>query len=397
MRVAEISDPTSFHTIQWARQLKERNVEPYVAFVKEWMGTSVIKTPEFHYEQYLLRKPNRTKLMTSMMRRGKFGTLLKGVVNKTTLHSQLEFYGGILRKYLTDNKIDAVHGHYLTTGVLLAHAAKYKPAVITAWGSDLIIGPEKYPYLRPLIKKAIEWADVIHIESEISADIIRRIHPVDDDHLFISSWGVDTNVFVRNIDTEDFRKKYGIGHRPVVIQFRSLEPFYRIDIVIRAFSLVLKEHPDALLLVGNDGTQKESLIKLCKDLDISESVIFTGYLYGEEMVKAFAVADVYIQCPINDGVSISGMQAMSVGVPIVANNVGEVSAFVEDGVSGFFVKNPDNPQDYAEKISLLLTDDDLRKKMGINSRKIALKKHSRKVFLDNYIAIFEKLSEQYKR
>lgn len=397
MRVVEISDPASFHTEQWVRQLMDRDIETHVIYVKDWMVKSITRTPEYNCEQHLLNKPRRTKLIASMMRRGLFGTLLKGLVNRTSLHSQLEFYGPILRKYFSEHKIDVVHGHYLTGGVLLAYAAKFNPAVITAWGSDLIIGPERYPYLRPLIKRAIEWADVIHTESEISANIIRQLHPVDDDHLFISSWGVDTDFFVRDIDTEDFRQKHGIGHQPVVIQFRSLEPFYRIDIIIRAFSLVLKEHPDAILLVGNDGSLKESLMDLCKDLGIDDSVIFTGYLYGEDMVKAFAVADVYVQCPINDGVSISGMQAMSAEVPIVANNVGEVSAFVEDGVSGFFVNESDNPRDYAEKISLLLADDGLRKKMGSNSRKIALRKHSRKLFLDKYLAIFEKLKEQYQR
>ncbi|MBN2230618.1 MAG: glycosyltransferase family 4 protein [Candidatus Thorarchaeota archaeon] len=396
MRVAEISNPVSFHTEQWAKQLIERGVEPYVIYVKDWEGKSIVRTPEYNCEQFLLNKPKRTKLITSMIRKGRFRTLIRGMMNKTSLHSQLEFYGPIIRKFLSDNQIDVVHGHYLTEGVLLAHAAKFKPAVIASWGSDLIRGPQKYPYLRPLVKRAIEWADVVHTESEISANIIREIHPIDDDHLFISSWGVDTDFFVREIDAEDFRQKHGIGNQPVIIQFRPLELFYRPEIIIRAFALVLKEIPDAILIVGNDGSQRQQLIKLCKDLGISDNVIFTGYIYEEEMAKAYAVSDVYIQCPTNDGVSISGMQAMSVGIPIVANDVGETRAFVQDGVSGFFVEEPDNPKSYAEKIILLLTDDDLRKKMGTKSREIALRKHNRKLFLDKYIAIFERLKEQYQ-
>jgi glycosyltransferase involved in cell wall biosynthesis len=397
MRVAEISNPISFHTEQWAKQLIERGIEPHVVFVKDWISKSIVRTPRYNCEQLLLNKPQRAKLISSMMRRGLFGTLIKGLTNRTTLHSQLEFYGPILNKYFNKQKIDVIHGHQLTGGALLAYASKFKPAVIVPWGSDLILGPKKYPYLRPLIKKAIEWADVIHTESEISANIIRQIHPVDDEHLFISSWGVDTDFFVRDIGTEDFRQKYNIGHRPVVIQFRALEPFYRTEIIIRAFALVLKEHPDAILLVGNDGSLKESLVKLSKDLGIDNSVIFTGYIYGENLVKAYAVSDVYVQSPISDGVSISGMQAMSTEVPIVANNVGEVASIVEDGVTGYFVNEPDNPQDYARKISLLLGDDKQRKKMGSISREIAVKKHSRKLFLDNYIALFKKLKEQYQR
>ncbi len=397
MRVAEISDPMSFHTELWARELTERNIEPHILYVKEWMVKSIVRIPQYACERYLLSKPKRMDLILSMIRNRRFGTLLKGLMNGTSLHSQLEFYGPLLGKYLIKNEIDLVHGHYLTGGVLLAHSTKFKPAVISAWGSDLIHGPKKYPYLRPLVKRAIEWADIIHTESSVSADIIRRIHPVDDDHLFISSWGVDTDFFVRDIDTEDFRQKYSIGNRPVVLQFRALEPFYRTDIILHAFAMILKDHPDAILLVGNDGSLRESLLKLCRDLGIESSVVFTGYLYGEDMAKAFAVSDVYVQCPINDGVSISGLQAMSAQVPIVANNVGEVSEFVEDGVSGFFVREPDNPRDYAEKISLLLADENLRKKMGSNSREIAVRKHNRRQFMDKYVAIFEKLIEQYKQ
>ncbi len=397
MRVAEISNPISFHTEQWAKELIERGIEPHIVFVKDWISTSIVRTPKYNCEQFLLNKPRLTKLITSMIRRGLFGTLIKGPINRTSLHSQLEFYGPILNKYFNKQKIDVVHGHQLTGGALLAFAAKFSPAVIVPWGSDLILGPEKYPYLRPLIKRAIEWADMVHTESEISANIIRQIYPVDDEHLFISSWGVDTDFFVRDIDTEDFRQKYNIGHRPVVIQFRALEPFYRSDIIIRAFALVLKDHPDAILVVGNDGSLKESLIRLSKELGIDNSVIFTGYIYGEDLVKAYAVSDVYVQCPISDGVSISGMQAMSTEVPIVANNVGEVASIVEDGVTGFFVNEPDNPQDYAKKISLLLSDEKLRKKMGSSSREVAVRKHNRKIFLDKYVALFTKLKEQYQR
>ncbi len=397
MRIAEISDPLSFHTGQWVKHLLERNVESYVVYIEEWIGSSVKRTPELNCELLLLKKPSRTKLISSMLKNGQFGALIKGLENRTSLHSELEFYGPMLQKYFEEYAMDIVHGHQLTSGALLAHASKFKPTIISAWGSDLVLGPEKYPYLRPLIKSAIKWADVIHTESNVSANIVKQAYSVDDDRFFISSWGVNTDIFIRDVDTENFREKYGIGHRPVVISFRTLNPFYRIDLIIRAFAFVIKEHPDAILLIGSDGPLKDSLVSLCKDLGINESVIFTGYLKNEDVAKAFAASDVYVQCPINDGVSISGMQAMSAGVPIVANNVGEVAEFVEDGVSGFFVDEPENPRDFAEKISLILGDDSLRKKLSSNSRRIALKKHNRKLFLDKYITLVEKLKEQYQR
>lgn len=396
MRIAEISDPVSFHTEQWANQLMVRGVEPHVVFVKQWIGKALTRTPEYNCEQFLLNKPKRWKLVTSAMKKLQFGTLLHEIRNRTSIFSQLEVYGPLLRKYFIEHKIDVVHGHQLTGGALLAYAARFKPAVIVEWGSDLVIGPEKYPYLQPLIRKAIEWADVIHAESKLSANILKKSYQVDDEKIFVSSWGVDTDMFVRSINTEKFRHKYGIDHGPVVLSFRTLGSFYRVDIIIRAFSLVLEEHPDAILLVGSDGPQKESLIGLCKSLGIEDSVVFTGFIYGEEMASAFAISDVYVQCPLNDGVSISGMQAMSTEVPIVANDVGEVSEFVKDGVNGFLVSETDDPKVYAEKISLLLSDEGLRKKMGSSSRKIALAKFNRKSFLDEYISLFEKLKQQYQ-
>jgi glycosyltransferase involved in cell wall biosynthesis len=397
MRIAEISDPVSFHTEQWASQLMERGLEPHVVFVKQWIGKALVRTPEYKCKQYILSKPKRLKLLTSTMKRGQFGTLLHEIRNSTSLFSQLEIYGPLLRKYFIENEIDVVHGHQLTGGALLAYASRFKPAIIVAWGSDLVIGPKRYPYLRPLIGKAIEWADVIHTESEVSANVLKKHYPVDDEKIFVSSWGVDTDMFVRNIETEEFRHRYGIDQGPVVLSFRTLESFYRVDIIIRAFSLVLKEHPNATLLVGSDGPEKKNLIELCKSLGIEESVVFTGFLYGAELARAFAISDVYVQCPLSDGVSISGMQAMSAEVPIVANNVGEVAEFVKDGVNGFLIAETDEPGVYAEKISLLLADEGLRKKMGSSSRKMALVKFNRKSFLDKYISLFERLKQQYQR
>jgi glycosyltransferase involved in cell wall biosynthesis len=241
------------------------------------------------------------------------------------------------------------------------------------------------------MKKALEWVSVVHVMSDISKKIVQDIYPIDEERIFKSTWGIDTDFFNPDRNTESISEKLGLEDEMKILSFRALEPLYRIDLLLRAFKIVQEKHPNVQLILGNDGSEKEKLSTLSKELDIDENVVFTGRLSDNEMADLFTLSDIYVQCPISDGVTISGMQAMAAGIPLVANNVGEISAILEDGKNGLFVEDADSPESYAEKIDLLLQDDGLRKRMASESRRFAVESHDRKKFLDSFIELLESL------
>ncbi len=394
MRVVEISDPTSFHTEQWVRQLIDRDIETHVLYVKGWFSGEEDRIQDVDGCQVeYFSTPNRSALGTYLLRHGKIKAIFKGFKNRTQLFGELEYLKPRLHNYMKSNNIDVIHGHYLHGGCFLAYASGFQPTVMSTWGSDLTLGPRKYPYYIPLMKKTLKSATIVQPASEVSAKIIQNLYPVDESKMFISSWGADTEFFRPDLDPSRLKQELGIPEGLVILSFRALKPFYRIDLIIKAFKIISEKYADVSLVIGIGGESQNDLEHLCEKLGIRDRVFFTGYITGERMAQLFALADMYIQCPLSDGVSISGLQALASGLPVIANNVGETQAIVENEVNGFLLDDSDNPQSYAGALNCLVENEELRKYMARESRNLCELKHDRKKILNTFEKLFKALAE----
>ncbi len=394
MRVIEISDPSSYHTAQWVRQLLERNIETYVVYMDDWFDSKLDRIEGIDKCQYKLFKvPSKKSIISSLLKKGRLGTIARSVRYGTMLHSNLELVGPEINRYCKDQEIDVVHAHYVHGGGFLAYASNYLPCVLSTWGSDLTDGPEKYPYYIPMMKKTIDWATIINPASEVSANLVKTFSKVEDNRMFVSSWGADTDFFEPDLDSSELRHQLGIPDGLVILSFRTLDPYYRIDLIIRAFKIISEKYADVSLVIGNGGESQNDLEHLCEKLGIRDRVFFTGYMTGMRMAQLFSLADIYIQCPLSDGVSISGLQALAAGLPVIANNVGETQAIIENDVNGLLLDESEAPEPYAAAFQQIIEDDGLRNRMSIASRRLSELKHDRTKILAQFKQLFLALSE----
>lgn len=394
MRVVEISDPASYHTEQWVRQLMNRGIETHVLYVKGWYLWKEDRIQSIKgCKEEIFNTPGKRDLGIHLLRRGKLGALFKGIANRTLLYGELQYLKPRLHDFMTSNSIDVVHAHYLHSGCFLAYASCHQPTVMSTWGSDLTDGPEKYPYYIPLMKKTLKSATIVQPASEVSAQLVKRLYPVEDSKIFISSWGADTHFFRPNLDSNALREELGIPEGIVILSFRALDPYYRVDLIIQSFKMISDKYDDVSLVIGNGGELQESLEQLCERLGIRERVFFTGYITGERMAQLFSLADIYIQCPLSDGVSISGLQALAAGLPVIANNVGETCAIVENEVNGYLLEDSNDPEPYAAALEKLVDSNELRSRMAIESRGLAEQKHDRNKIMDKFEKLFLALSQ----
>ena len=130
---------------------------------------------------------------------------------------------------------------------------------------------------------------------------------------------------------------------------------------------------DAQLLVGGDGPMRGAWEKLAAGLGISERVRFLGDVSQSDLPGLYASADIFI-LPSNARAEAYGLvllEAMASGLPCIATEVGTGTSFiVQDGVSGL-VAAACNPQALTQAINHLLSDPDLRKRMGAAGRERA--------------------------
>lgn len=191
--------------------------------------------------------------------------------------------------------------------------------------------------------------------------------------------GVDTERFVPDeIARAQMRARYGLGGRPVVVCLSRLVPRKGQDMLIRALPAIRQRvHGAALVIVGG-GPYGKSLRRLAHDFGVSEHVVFTDAVPGEELPAHHAMADVFaMPCRTRgagldvEGLGIVYLEASASGVPVVAGRSGGAPETVLDGETGLVVDGWDVGA-IAATVSNLLADPDRAARMGAAGRRWAV-------------------------
>ncbi len=176
--------------------------------------------------------------------------------------------------------------------------------------------------------------------------------------------GVKTNKFIPAQKRK--QKKFIIGFCGRLGREKDIETLYS------AFKILQEKHKNLLLLIV--GTGIEYYDKLKKD----KNVLMTGA--KDNVVPYLQAMDVYVLPSLTETTSLSTMEAMSCGIPVITTPVGSIPEYVQDGFNGFLFPRKD-PKTLSEKIEILINNPKLRKKLGENARKTIIKHHK----LDNTI------------
>uniref|UniRef100_A0A832DKB6 Glycosyltransferase family 1 protein n=1 Tax=Ignavibacterium album TaxID=591197 RepID=A0A832DKB6_9BACT len=177
-------------------------------------------------------------------------------------------------------------------------------------------------------------------------------------------------------DTQDFIKKYGLENKKIILCLGILNASKRQDLLIEALPLIIKEVPDAfLILVGPDGGYLEKVNEAAKRLNMFQYFKYLGPISDLEKNQAFDSAKLFTLTSDKDAYPLVIAEAMAHNLPVVATDARGPKDMIHDSIDGFVVPKRDIKA-IADAIIKLLKDDELRKKMGINARLNAEKNHS---------------------
>lgn len=187
--------------------------------------------------------------------------------------------------------------------------------------------------------------------------------------------GVDTDRFAPDAaGRAELRERYGLGDAPVVLCLSRLVPRKGQDILIQAWSSVLREVPDARLVIVGGGPYGDRLHELAAKTGVTDTVLFTGSVPGDELPTHHAMADVFAMPTRTrgggldvEGLGIVFLEASASGVPVVAGDSGGAPETVREGVTGTVVDGRDRAQ-VAEAVIAILRDPDLAADMGARGR-----------------------------
>jgi glycosyltransferase involved in cell wall biosynthesis len=193
----------------------------------------------------------------------------------------------------------------------LAARAGLQPLVMTAWGSDLLLTPQRSRLMRWLTAWTLRRARLVTGDSRDLLDVSHALAPNVPTQLV--HWGVDMNRFT----------PMPWGDKPgfEAVSLRSWEPNYRIDAIVRAFANVHAALPAARLHLLGGGSQEGVLRKLVEDLQLQNSVQFHGKLDDAGMAAVLARCKLSISVPESDATSVSVLESMACGLGVIASDL----------------------------------------------------------------------------
>lgn len=144
---------------------------------------------------------------------------------------------------------------------------------------------------------------------------------------------------------EKIRKKINIPQSATIAVFAGdLSIEKNLEFVLNAFSKRIKKENNIRLLIVGDGTETSYLKGLCRKMKISDIVVFLGAISHVRMPEIYSACDIYV-CSSDDALmSVSFMEAMSCGLPVLVKEDKEkyVYNMIKDGINGFVYKNIDD-------------------------------------------------------
>ncbi|WP_405781434.1 glycosyltransferase family 4 protein [Streptomyces sp. NBC_00859] len=186
--------------------------------------------------------------------------------------------------------------------------------------------------------------------------------------------GVDEETFHPGSGGAQVRARLGLTDRPVVVCVSRLVPRKGQDTLILAMPRILRQVPDAVLLIVGGGPYAGDLEKLAADTGVAGSVRFTGPVPWAELPAHFGAGDVFaMPCRTRrggldvEGLGIVYLEASATGLPVVAGDSGGAPDAVLDGETGWVVRGG-SADDAADRIVTLLQDPGLRRRMGERGR-----------------------------
>lgn len=175
--------------------------------------------------------------------------------------------------------------------------------------------------------------------------------------------GVNTRRFNPEHRSEAWRQRLLNGRDPdslLCVYVGRLATEKRVDLLLE-----VARTPGVALTIIGDGAKREEL----EDLFAGTNTYFTGYLFGDDLGKAFASADVFCFTGPNETFGQVVQEAMASGLPSVVINQGGVADLVIEGETGYTC--PDDPQAFANAVIRLRDDPALRLQLAFRAQQIA--------------------------
>jgi glycosyltransferase involved in cell wall biosynthesis len=238
-----------------------------------------------------------------------------------------------LRRLIRRIRPDLVHAGPIQTCGLVAALAGSHPLLVMSWGFDLMQDVDRNSWWRWATKYVLRRADAF--TSDCDATRRKAVqYGMDPARTTVFPWGVDLDHFSPST-----------VHRPssgfTLFCNRSWEPRYGVDVLAKAFVTVAGRRSDVDLLLLGGGSQGQAIQQILERGGVLDRVTFAGQVSQSDLPRYYQMADLYVSPSHVDGSSVSLMEALACGLPVLVSDIPANKEWVTDGADGWLFPDGD--------------------------------------------------------
>ena len=262
-------------------------------------------------------------------------------------------------------RCDLIHANWIPTGYMCTFIKLLlrKPLILTVRGKDINLYKNKQKTFHLLSRILFPHVDLFTTVSDEFAHFLKDELVVRPEKVFLIPNGV-SNVRIDMEHLEGHKLRYGIPENGLkAIYVGSLTELKGVRWLVQAWKVVVKEYPEAKLLIIGDGDDRKHLENMATRLDLEKSIIFYGYQQTHTIPYWLACADVFVLPSLFEGRPNVLLEAFQSHLPVVATDISGIRELLQDGANGFLVPI-ENPEALASRILELFSSEKIRKEMG---------------------------------
>lgn len=296
------------------------------------------------------------------------------------------FTAPALRDHFRNRRLHVVHAH---SGVWLkaaraARAAGVPGVVHTFHG---VVQDEAW-HVNPMRRLASRCTDEIIAVSDSLKRVLNEQAGIPNERIGVVINGVDTRRFAPRtqlVSRMEHGQPFVVGH------VARLDPIKNQEMLLRAFAELSSTLPSARLVIAGDGPLRNTLEALVSSLGLESTVNFAGEV--KDTAALYQSFDAFALSSVSEGTSMSILEAMSSGVPVVATAVGGTPALVREGKLAMLVPSND-ARGMARALAQLANDPAKRESLASTARVFTVNHYSSDVMLQRYTEIYSRFASE---
>lgn len=215
---------------------------------------------------------------------------------------------------------DIIHAGPVQRSAFLVALSGFRPLVTISWGYDLLMDTKRnflWAFAtRFTLKRSTAFVDDCKTIRNLAIN-----YGMDENRIVTFPWGIDIDHYTPSHEQSPVRTQLGWDDKFILISTRSWDFIYGVTDLAKAFVQAARQYSDLRLLLLGSGPQGDEIKNIFTKADMSDRIYFPGQVAQKRLPDYYRAADLYISTSHSDGTSISLLEALACGTPVILSDI----------------------------------------------------------------------------